>query len=333
MRLHLFFCMNKWKRFWFNIFHPHGGWLCLFYFIFLLLVVVNIYTIVVQPFIPFISYILYGITAVCFIYFLYSIFYICPKISYWVTSTMKKFKFTTLMIENYSFKTAVFACIGIVLNFGFLIFIGVLAIKSKSIWYGTLTMYYMLLTLMSCIIVTSKAIDAKFKRKPKKAELTAYRCTGVLLLILTAAFGLMVALTFKALNEIQFAGVMIYVTAGYTAIKLTLGIISSLRARFEGDYYAKAVKNINLASAFVSLYSLQVLLLATFAPNTVNQTISNVTTGVVMIALVLSLGVYMIINSTVIKFNIKKKRALKIKEYQEQNKIEKRLVNSLFYYA
>jgi len=318
MREHLFFCMNKWKKFWFNIFHPHGGWLCLFYFVFLLLVITNIYTLVVQSFNPIVSYILYGITFACLVYFVYSLIFIWPKMKLGLAKVMKKFKFTALMVENYSFKTAVFACIGIVFNFGFLIFIGVLAIQTKSIWYGTLTMYYMLLTLMSSVIVTSKAIDAKLKRKPKKAELTAYRWSGIMLLILTAALGLMVALTFKALNEIQFAGVMIYVTAAYTAVKLTLGIVSSIRARFEGDYYAKAVKNINLASAFVSLYSLQVLLLATFASNTFNQTLWNVVTGVVMVVLIFTLGIYMIINSTVAKYNIKKKRALKIKEFKEK---------------
>ena len=310
--------MNKWKRFWFNIFHPHGGWLCIFYFIFLLLVITNIYTIVVQSFNTIVSYILYAVTFICLIYFIYSLVYIWPKLKYWLTKAMKKFKFTSLMVENYSFKTAVFACIGIVFNFGFLIFMGVLAIRTKSIWYGTLTMYYMLLTLMSSVIVTSKAIDAKFKRKPKKAELTAYRWSGIMLLVLTIAFATMVALTFKALNKIPFAGVMIYITAVYTAIKMTLGVVSSLRARFEGDFYAKAVKNINLASAFVSLYSLQVLLLATFASNTFNQTLWNVVTGVVMVILVAALGVYMIINSSIAKYSIKKKRALKIKEFQTQ---------------
>ena len=327
MHIAKIFYMNKWKRFWYNIFHPHGGWLCLFYFVFLLLVITNIYTLVVQLFNPIASYILYGITFACLLYFIYSLIYIWPKIKCWLTTVMKKFKFTTLMVENYSFKTAVFACIGIVFNFGFLIFIGVLAIQTKSIWYGTLTMYYMLLTLMSSIIVTSKAIDAKLKRRPEKAELTAYKWSGIMLLILTAAFGLMVALTFKALNEIQFAGVMIYVTAVYTIVKMTLGIVSSLRARFEGDYYAKAVKNINLASAFVSLYSLQVLLLATFASNTFNQTLWNVVTGVVMVVLIFALGIYMIINSTVAKYRIKKKRALKIQEFQrkkEENLEEKK---------
>ena len=310
--------MNKWKKFWFNIFHPHGGWLCLFYFVFLMLVIANIYTLVVQTFNPIASYILYGLTFACLVYFVYSLIYVWPKIKTWLNKVMKKFKFTALMVENYSFKTAVFACVGIVFNFGFLIFMGVLAIRTKSIWYGTLTMYYLLLTIMSSVIVTSKAIDAKLKRKPKKAELTAYRWSGIMLLVLTLAFAAMVALTFRALNKIPFAGVMIYVTAVYTAIKLTLGIVSSLRARFEGDFYAKAVKNINLASAFVSIYSLQVLLLATFASNTLNQTLWNVVTGIVMVILVAALGIYMIINSGVAKFSIKKKRALSIKEYKNQ---------------
>ena len=314
--------MNKWKKFWFNILHPHGGWLCLFYFVFLLLVITNIYTLIVQSFNTIASYILYGVTFICLVYFIYSLVYVWPKIKAWLTKVMKKFKFTSLMVENYSFNTAVFACIGIVFNLGFLIFMGVLAIRTKSVWYGTLTMYYLLLTIMSSVIVTSKAIDAKLKRKPKKAELTAYRWSGIMLLVLTLAFATMVALTFRALNKIPFSGVMIYITAVYTAIKLTLGIVSSLRARFYGDFYAKAVKNINLASAFVSIYSLQVLLLATFASNTFNQTLWNVVTGVVMVVLVAALGIYMIINSSVAKFNIKKKRALKIKTLQTKNNSE-----------
>ena len=321
MRKHLFFCMNKWKKFWFNIFHPHGGWLCLFYLLFIVLVIANIYTLFVQTFNVIFNCFLYGLTFICLIYFIYSIIYIYPKFKEILIKALKKFKFTSLMVENYSFKTAVFACVGIIFNLGFLIFMGVLAIRTKSVWYGTLTMYYMLLTIMSSVIVISKAIDAKLKRKPQKAELTAYRWSGIMLLVLTAAFGVMVALTFNALNEIQFAGIMIYVTAVYTTVKLTMGIINSLAARFKGDFYAKAVKNINLASAFVSLYSLQVLLLATFASNTFNQTFWNVTTGVVMVILVAALGIYMIINTNIAKYSIKKKRALRIKELKTKNEL------------
>ena len=309
--------MNKWKRFWFNIFHPHGSWLCLFYLFFNTLILVTSYTLFIHSFSIVFNYILYSLFFVCLIYFIYSVIYIYPKIKVTFTRIMKKFKFTSLMLENYSFKTAVFACIGIVFNLGFLIFMGVRALKTKSVWYGTLTMYYLLLTIMSSVIVTSKAIDAKLKRKPQKAELITYRWSGVMLLVLTASFSVMVALTFKALNEIPFSGVMIYLTAAYTAVKLTMGIISSLVARFKGDFYAKAVKNINLASAFVSIYSLQVLLLATFASNTFNQTLWNIVTGVVMVAMVAALGIYMIINSGFAKFNIKKKRALNIKRIKE----------------
>lgn len=312
--------MNKWKKFWTKITTPHGLWLCVFYIVFLLLVIANIYTLIVQSF-SILSYILYGITFLCFLYFIYSLIYIWPKMMAWLKIVMKKFRFTSLMMENYSFKTAVFACVGIIFSLGFVIFQGVLAIKTKSIWYGALTLYYVLLTIMSSIIITSKSIDAKFKRKANKAEITAYRWSGIMLLVLTASFGIIVALTFKALNQIQFAGIMIYVTAAYTAIKLTLGIVSSIRARFEGDFYAKAVKNINLASAFVSLYSLQVLLLATFASNTFNQTLWNVITGVVVIVLVAALGVYMIINSSVAKFKIKKKRAQKIVQLRDDKNL------------
>lgn len=304
--------MNKWKKFWNALIHPHGGWLCLFYFVFLCLVILNIYTLVVQPFIPILNIILYSVSAVCMAYFVYSIIYIFPKLKYWLVKAMKKFKFTNKMITSYNFKTVVFTCIGVIINFGFVIFQGVLAIKTKSVWYGSLTIYYLFLTVIGSVIVLSKWINIKLKKQSIKSEVSAYRNSGIMLLVLTIAFAVMVGLTFNALNEIYFAGLMIYVTATFTFFKLLVAILSSIKAKKEGDYYSKAAKNINLATAIISIFSLQVALLEVFGTPDINSTIFNVITGVVIILGVIAMGIYMIVKSFKIKNKYKNKVQIKV---------------------
>lgn len=289
--------MNKWKRVWNAIIHPHGGVLCLFYLVFLLMLGLVIYTLVFNPIIKPLNYILYAFTFVGLVYFVYSWIYIAPKIKFWFSNSMKKFKFTNKMITNYNFKTAVLACVGILINFGFVIFQAVLAIQTKSFWYATLTIYYLLLTLTGSVLVICQTISSTSKRKSKRFELSVYKYSGVMVLVLTLAFSIMVALTFNALYEVQFAGLMIYVTAIYVTYKLALGIHSSIKAKKKGDYFTKAIKNINLASAIISLFSLQVLLLSEFADETVNVMFFNAITGLAIMIGAISIAVYMIVKA------------------------------------
>jgi hypothetical protein len=266
------------------------------------------YSLVVKPIVEPLNYMIYGISGLCFIYFVYSLIYIIPKIKKFLDAkVIHKFKFTKLFATNYGFKTAVFGTISIIFNFGFVILQGVVAIQSKSAWYGILAIYYLILTVIGSVIVLSKFIDTKLKRKPKTSELTVYKMCGIMLIVLTLAFIAMMGLTINSLNEISWAGIMVYFVATFTVYKLVVGIVGSIKAKKQEDYYAKSIRNLNLATAIISIFLMEITMLDAFATETTNVLLFNILTGLGISIAVIFIGIYMIVKSV----NVKRKERAK----------------------
>ena len=92
----------------------------------------------------------------------------------------------------------------------------------------------------------------------------------------------------------EYAGLMIYVVATFTFYKFILSIYNIFKARKQDDLYIQTIRNINLASALISIVVLQVAMFQAFSPEN-NTSIANAITGGAISLIILSLGIFMII--------------------------------------
>jgi len=281
------FFLNIWNK----IKKPRGIYLILFYIFFVALIVGTLTLVILQPNQTIFHYILYPISAIALTYFVYTIVYFAPRIKSGIMKFLKKYKFTNRMLESYGYRTIVFSVISFILNLMYVVFIGVIAIITRSVWYISISVYYFILIFMKLNIFSSKK---KYTDVIDQAKI--YRYCGIMFIFLTIALSGIVTLIYMSNMYFEYAGLLIYVVATFTFYKLTLSIINIFKARKQDDMYIKSIRNINLASSCVSILVLQVAMFQAFAPE-YNTSVANGLTGAGVSAIILFLGVLMIIKA------------------------------------
>ena len=182
-----------------------------------------------------------------------------------------------------------FSVLSLIVNMGFVIFMGVMAFMTGSAWYISITLYYLMLILMKGNVFYSKRKqDADYK----KAK--TYRFCGILFIFLTLAMSGMIVLIYTSNMYFEFAGIMIYAVAAFTFYKLIWAIYNIFKAKKQDDLYVQCVRNINLSSALVSIIVLQVAMFQAFAPE-YNTSFANGLTGGAVSIIILALGILMIV--------------------------------------
>ena len=222
------------------------------------------------------------------------------------------------MLESFGYRTIIFSIFSFIFNIAYVIFMGVLAFMTKSFWYISITAYYLVLILMKGNVLYFKYAERKQKKHslnkvslPNELEFSeqnnafdpvlrqaqTFRYCGIMFLFLTVALSGIIVLVYTSNMYFEYAGLLIYVIATFTFYRLTLSIINLFKARKQDDLYVQSIRNINLASACVSIVVLQVALFQAFSPQS-NTSIANALTGGAVAIIILSLGIYMIVKST-----------------------------------
>ena len=289
------------KRVWNKIKHPKTLPLVLFYIFFACVLAGTITLVVIENNQTIWHYLLYVISAISLSYLVYTIVYFSPKMKENFIKTLKKYKFTNTMLESYGYRTIVFSIFSFIINIAYVTLVGVIGILTGSVWYISLAVYYLLLSLMKGNVFYSKR---KHNTEIKQAR--AYRFAGIIFILLTIAFSGIIVLIYTSNMYFEYAGLMIYVIASYTFYKLILAIVNIFKARKQNDLYIQTIRNINLASALVSILVLQVALFQSFSPES-NTSFANGLTGAFVSLIILILGIFMIVKANKKLKNINQK--------------------------
>ena len=263
----------------------------MFYIFFALLIAGTIVLLVVQPEQSVWHYLLYVVSAVCLAYFVYTIVHFAPKMKASIIRSLRKHKLTSTMLDDFGYRTMILSIFSFALNIAYVIFMGVLGILSHSAWYISITAYYLVLTLIKGNVFHSKKIH---NTDVKRAR--AYRFCGIMFIFLTLALSGIIVLIYKSNMYFEYAGWTIYAVAAYTFYTLILSIVNIFRARKTADLYVQSIRNVNLASALVSIVVLQVAMFQAFAPQH-NTSIANGLTAGAVSLVILTLGIFMIVKA------------------------------------
>ena len=299
--------MDFFKKVWDKIKTPHGIWLTLFYVFFVVAVTGTLVLVIMVPKQTILHYMLYVVSALSLTYFVYTMVIFAPKIKAGIINVLQKYKFTNSLLKDYGYRTIVFGVCSFIINVAFISLVAVMAFMSKTAWYFTLTIYYIVLAFMKGNVFHSKR---KYGTELKEAR--AYRFTGIMFIVMTIAFSGVMVLIYKANRYFEYAGLLIYVVAAFTFYKLTLAIYNIFKVRKYDDLYLQNIRNINLASALISIIILQVAMFQAFSPQ-YNSGFANALTGAGVSAIILTLGILMIIKAN------KRLKQLKVSENIEKD--------------
>ena len=199
--------------------------------------------------------------------------------------------------SDYRYRTVLFTLFSFLLNLFYAASNGIYGIVSRSPWLGTLSAYYIFLSIMRYGIIRydRKLAKTGHGRELKLQELRVYRNTGILLSFLTIALAGAVILLVNQEGGKSYQGYMIFVVAMYTFYKAIISIINIIRARKMQSPLLVTIRNIGYADALVSVLSLQTAMFSSFGEESnIDPTLMNGITGVCVCIMTLAIGIYMI---------------------------------------
>ena len=251
------------------------------------------------------GYVLLGIAGITLSYSIFGIIRLYPKAKAGILKWSEKHPRINKAFNQYGFTTLVLTAGSMIITLAFAVYNGSIAIVIRSIWFGALAAYYILLIVLrgSILIyygVRKRAVD---KGQPEMQTLIRdgklYRACGILLLLLPICLSFAILQMVRAGDSFEHKGITIYVYAVYAFFKIITAIYSFIKERRNRSMVIMATKNVKLADAFVSILALQTAMFREFGGiGDISTVMMNAITGAIVCALTVAIGVYMIVIAT-----------------------------------
>ena len=168
-----------------------------------------------------------------------------------------------------------------------------------SFWFCSLAGYYISLAVMRFFLVRHTS-----KHNPGEkmlVELKKYRACGIIFLVMNLALALMVFFMVYWNRTFHHHEITTIALAAYTFTSLTLAIVNMVKYRKYNSPVYSASKAISLASACVSMLTLESTMLTTFGDGTMSLTGRRILLGIsggVISAFIIAMAIYMIVQGT-----------------------------------
>lgn len=274
-------------------------------------IVCLIYTSIPQA----LCYISYALSAVTFAYAVYTLVILILKAKNGVKSYLRKYKYTGRLLDDYAFRTIIFAVGSLGICTAYAVFNAFIGGLQRSVWYGAPAAYYIMLVIMRSVVINYHLKKRKRAQldevTEKRNEAGIYRICGILLVLLPVCLYFAIIPMISGKNSFSHPGLMIYVSALYAFIKVIMSIYNIFKAHRNDDYTVRAIRGVNLADAIVSILALQTAMLTEFSTDAAANGTANALTGAAVCLLTIVIGTFMIVSSTKI---IKKLKTIKTAE-------------------
>lgn len=168
----------------------------------------------------------------------------------------------------------------------------------RSVWFGTLGVYYALLTAMRFMLMGY--VRRNVPGRAMASELKHFRLCGAVLIPMTIALTGVVILVIDRNEGFQYAGYLIYVAAMYAFYKVISAVVNLVKYRRYQSPVMSATKGVSLAAALVSVFALETAMLSQFGQerNLLFRRMMTTATGAGICAFILSMATVMIIHAT-----------------------------------
>lgn len=166
-----------------------------------------------------------------------------------------------------------------------------------SAWFVTLGAYYLLHAAMRAALLRS--VHRKGVGNRRRRELRAARACGIFIASSIIVVAGIVVLIVHGEGGFSYPGTLIYAVALYTFWTLATSIMNYVRYHKHDSPALFAVMAANLATALVSLFTLEVAMLAAFSPagEEAFATTATSLTGAAVALLVLAMGTHLTVRS------------------------------------
>lgn len=250
-----------------------------------------------------VAYVFYALAAVTLGYTVYTAVIFLPAAKRKITEKLKTNKFAANVMEDYGFKTKVFALLSFGVTVAFAAMNLASAVRYGLVWYGALAAYYFVLaSFRGGVLFAYKKCARKFGADAEayeKSKWKIYLASGAFLVLLEGA--MVGAVTQMMLSErpTQSGEIMAIANASYTFYKIVMAVCNLVKARKLSDPVTQSLRNLNFADACMSVVSLTVLMLSTFDAADTAGAMRNMKyiVGFVVCASIIAMAAFMIVRA------------------------------------
>ena len=166
-----------------------------------------------------------------------------------------------------------------------------------SPWFGSLAVYYLLLSGMRLLLAASS-------RKQGMTGNTAsqwrrYLLCGALLIPMNFALAAVVVLTLKQRGGFHYGKVMIYIMALYAFYAAISGVVNLARSRKFRSPLLSATRVVSLTAGLVSLFALEVAMLEQFGRGETLRYVMTASTGGGVCLILVTMSLWMILRAVI----------------------------------
>ena len=269
----------------------------------IILVIVSIlgliYSFAFDNTIPLLQYLSYVISA-------YTLTVICFRIPS-IVNKIKEISNSKLVLRyktDISFRNKILLYTNTSTNAVCMLFYLILGIVNKSFWFYSLATYYALLSLTRFFLLND--IKKEYNSNIKK-QWVRYRFCGIILVVVNITLAIITFFVIHHNRGFSYHFIATIAIAFFTFVTTTSAIVNSIRYRKFHQPIISAIKFVSLSSALVSMFTLETAMLTVFgSPSDYSfRIIMTTLTGAIFGLIILTIGIFMIIKSTIeIKNNI-----------------------------
>lgn len=180
-----------------------------------------------------------------------------------------------------------FTILSLFINLAYAIYNSIIGFISYSWWFITLGVYFFVLSITRFSLLKIK----KKSNGDSSLEVFAKKFTGIMLVLLSFTLSGTVVLSVVNDRGFKYHEIIMITFALYSFVKITLAIINLISSKKSDSPVTKALRNISLCDAAVSIFALQRSMLVSFGEmSTNNIKLFNILTGSAVYFLVFILG-------------------------------------------
>ncbi len=155
---------------------------------------------------------------------------------------------------------------GTVINLAYAVFKLCTGIYYRSVWFGAVAVYYMLLSIIRVFLLKSSSGQRSTQEKDIRILYgwKAYRTVGRLLLLLQIAMAGMVVQMIWQNRGYVYPGFVIYASATYTFYRITAVIIRIVKSRKTKSPVYAAANALDFSAACMAVFALQTAMFSSF---------------------------------------------------------------------
>ncbi len=196
---------------------------------------------------------------------------------------------------DHDFQTYIAATGSLAVTLIFALYNGFLGIHHASLWYGTICIYYILLSLLRGLIIAAAKKIAHRESKKSSRNLAAL-VISLFLLILNISLIVPISIMVRQQKPVSMTLIPAIAMAAYTTYKVTMASVKLRRRRATSDSLAWLLRTIGFIDALVSVLTLQntLIMINSSGVNPGMMTLTAISSAVVWVAtLLLSLHTIM----------------------------------------